>query len=219
MRIAIAEMSNEALLRSLIDALPAFLFVVDEDVSILDYNASASALVGNTRTTVLRHRGGDVLHCIHSADSPDGCGRGVFCKSCFVRTSVAQALAGSRVVRRRVRMELASGETTRQADFLLTASPFVYLGYHRVLLVFEDLSDCIELQSILPVCTRCKRLRTDDAYLLKLEDYLTRHPEVAYSPQLCDECRQKEVQDVATQIPQTLPELSPSRRSARRTAR
>ena len=45
MRIAVTEMSNEALLRGLIDALPSYVFLVDEDVSILDYNAAAATVL------------------------------------------------------------------------------------------------------------------------------------------------------------------------------
>lgn len=216
MRIAVAEMSNEALLRSLIDALPGFLFVVDEDVSILDYNAAAATLAGGNRKAVLRHRGGEILHCVHATDSPDGCGRGAFCKSCFVRTAVAQALAGSRVVRRRVQMDLVTGTTTRQVHFLLTASPFAYLGFPRVLLLLEDLSEIMELQSVLPVCTRCKKLRTDDGYLLKLEDYLQHHVELGYSQQLCDDCRAKELQ---ADLPATVPAPLPANRAQARKTR
>ena len=42
-------MSNEAyadFLKSLIDAIPALILVVDEDVNILEYNAAAAALLG-----------------------------------------------------------------------------------------------------------------------------------------------------------------------------
>ncbi|HWQ91176.1 MAG TPA: PAS domain-containing protein [Clostridia bacterium] len=140
MRIAITEMSNEALLRGLIDALPAYVFLVDEDVSILDYNAAAATLLGSDRKRVLRHRGGDALHCIHATDSPDGCGRGPFCESCLVRQSVKEAFTGSRVVRRRVQMELTSAGEVNPLNVLLTASPFDYRGHRHVVLVLEDVS-------------------------------------------------------------------------------
>jgi len=43
MRIPVTQMSNEALLRQLLDAMPSYVFLVDRDVSILDYNAAAGA--------------------------------------------------------------------------------------------------------------------------------------------------------------------------------
>jgi len=45
MRIAVTQMSNEVLLRQLLDAIPAFVFLVDQDVTILDYNAAAAELL------------------------------------------------------------------------------------------------------------------------------------------------------------------------------
>lgn len=140
MRIAVTEMSNEALLRGLIDALPSYVFLVDEDVSILDYNAAAATLLGNNRDRVLRHRGGDALECIHAKESVGGCGRSESCKNCLVRNSVQEAFAGNRVVRRQVNMELTQGHGTKSLKILLTASPFDYRGHRHVVLVFEDVT-------------------------------------------------------------------------------
>ena len=42
MRINVTQMSNEALLRQLLDAMPSYVFLVDRDVSILDYNSAAA---------------------------------------------------------------------------------------------------------------------------------------------------------------------------------
>src|ERR1017187_5262883 len=57
-RIPVTQMSNEVLLRQLLDAIPSYVFLVDKDVSILDYNAAAGAFLGIGRRRILRHRGG-----------------------------------------------------------------------------------------------------------------------------------------------------------------
>ena len=46
MRIPVTQMSNEAMLRQLLDAIPSYVFLVDRDVTILDYNAAAGAFLG-----------------------------------------------------------------------------------------------------------------------------------------------------------------------------
>ena len=152
MRIPVTQMSNEVLLRQLLDAIPSYVFLVDRDVTILDYNAAAGAFLGIGRRRILRHRGGDVFHCLHSTDVTAGCGRGPFCKSCLVRGAVNEAFAGKKCVRREVRMELSSGRAVKKLDILLTASPFTYQGHERVVLILEDIGGITALQRLLPVC-------------------------------------------------------------------
>ena len=144
-------MSNEVLLRQLLDAIPSYVFLVDRDVTILDYNAAAGAFLGIGRRRILRHRGGDVFHCLHSRDVTAGCGRGPFCKSCLVRGAVNEAFAGKKCVRRQVRMELWSGRKVKELHVLLTASPFIYQGHERVVLILEDIGGIAALQRLLPL--------------------------------------------------------------------
>jgi PAS domain-containing protein len=150
MRIKVTQMSNEALLRQLLDAIPSYVFLVDRDVTILDFNAAAGAFLGVGPRRIIRHRAGDVFHCLHSRDVTGGCGRGPFCQSCPVRATVNEAFAGKKCVRRQVRMELGTGRRTKYLDVLLTASPFTYQGYERVVLILEDLSGIAALQRLLP---------------------------------------------------------------------
>ena len=151
MRIPVTQVSNEVLLRQLLDAIPSYVFLVDRDVTILDYNAAAGAFLGIGRRLILRHRGGDVFHCLHSRDVTAGCGHGPFCKSCLVRGAVNEAFAGKKCVRRQVRMELSSGRKVKELHVLLTASPFAYQGHERVVLILEDLSGLAALQRVLPL--------------------------------------------------------------------
>jgi PAS domain-containing protein len=150
MRIPITQMSYEVLLRQLLDAIPSYVFLVDRDVTILDYNAAAGAFLGVGRRSILRHRGGDVFHCLHSRDVTAGCGRGPFCRKCLVRGAVNEAFGGQKCVRRQVRMELWSGRRVRHLDILLTASPFNYQGHERVVLILEDIGGIAALQRLLP---------------------------------------------------------------------
>jgi PAS domain-containing protein len=152
MRIQVTQMSNEVLLRQLLDAMPAYVFLVDRDVTILDYNAAAGAFLGIAPRRILRRRAGDAFHCLHSRDVAGGCGAGPFCKSCLVRGAVNEAFAGKQCVRRRISMELRSGRKVKHLNVLLTASPFEYQGHERVVLILEDLADiaalpCFETQA------------------------------------------------------------------------
>jgi PAS domain-containing protein len=188
MRIAVTQMSNEVLLRRLLDAIPAFVFLVDQDVAILDYNAAAAELLGPEPQKALRQRGGEALRCARSKDSPHGCGRGGFCPNCGLRSAVKEAFAGHQVVRRRVRMDLLDAGSSREVCFLVTASPFAYQGHDRVVLVLENLSEVIQLERIIPICVRCHKVRDDKQFWSNVDEYLRRHMDMTFTHSLCPDC-------------------------------
>jgi PAS domain-containing protein len=150
MRINVTQMSNEVLLRHLLDAMPSYVFLVDRDLMILDYNAAAGAFLGVGPRKILRRRGGEVFHCLHAKDVPEGCGYGPFCKSCLVRGAVDEAFAGKKCVRRHVRMELNPGRRVKYLDVLVTASAFDYQGHERAVLILEDISRIAGVERRLP---------------------------------------------------------------------
>jgi hypothetical protein len=148
MRIPVTQMSNDILLRQLLDAMPSYVFLVDKDVSILDYNAAAGAFLGLGRRRILRHRAGEVFHCLHSRAVTAGCGHSAFCKTCLIRSAVNDAFKGRKCVRRQICMELCSGRTVKRLNVLLTASPFSYQGHERVVLILEDLAGIAALHRV-----------------------------------------------------------------------
>jgi hypothetical protein len=87
-------LNERSLLRAVFDALPSLIFVVDRDVRIHEYNAAAAELIMAGRETILRRRAGEILHCIHSDEVAEGCGRSSSCKNCIIRGSVNKAFAG-----------------------------------------------------------------------------------------------------------------------------
>lgn len=179
-------------LRSLIDAIPAWILVVDEDVRILDHNTAAGNLLGENRGAVLQRRGGEVLHCIHSAEVPEGCGRAPFCRECVVRNSVNDAFAGQPAVRRRVKMELTSQGAVTDFHGLICASLFSCNGSRMVLLMIEDIGEILELHKIVPICAKCKRIQSNDQYWMRLEAYFRRQWDLDFSHGLCPTCAQQE---------------------------
>ena len=181
-------MNAEPLLRQLLDAIPSYVFLLDEDLRVLDCNAAAGDLTREDRQKILLQRSGDVVHCIHSTDSPDGCGRGDFCKTCLIRKAVGRALAENVCVRARTRMELQSDAGLRPVSVLVTASPFSHENRRLVLLVLEDISELIDLQRLVPICTHCKKVRDDDEYWSQVETYMEKHLDLQFTHSLCPEC-------------------------------
>lgn len=178
-------------LRGIFDAIPAILLIVDDDVRILHINATASNHLSLDIKNIYKKRGGEVLHCIHATDVPGGCGRGPACKDCLIRNAVSKAIQGGATYRLNTKMELRSGDETKEMYLYLTASPFQYENRTYVLLTLEDISELIRLRSLLPICANCKKIRNSEGYWKEIADYLSTHMEVEFTHGLCEECAKK----------------------------
>lgn len=127
--------------RVLFDAMPMPVFVVDEDVSILEYNAAAAQWVKQEKPAVLRRRGGDVLRCVNAVKGAEGCGRSAACLDCIMRKSVRAAFQGKPVIREPARMELLEHGKRTKVDVRVSAHPFSYEHRDFMLLMLEGLND------------------------------------------------------------------------------
>ncbi len=178
------------------DALPSIVFIVDDDVKIQEFNAAASALMAVERATVLKQRAGEILHCIHSRDVKEGCGRGPFCKNCIIRNSVTEAFVGNRVVRRRTRIELFRDMNKIEIYALISASPFSFQGRSLVLLVIEDISEIAELYQMILICSVCRKVRDDKESWMMVENYFLTKWGVEFSHGLCPACAEIEEEKI-----------------------
>ncbi len=175
--------------RKIFDTVPLPMLIVDADLRILDFNAAATALLGPDQRIVLRRRSGEVLHCVHAtAPGSEGCGRSPACKDCVIRNSVGAAFSGTQVNRQRAMLERVQDGKTRQIQLLVTTAPFASEGQSRALLLLEDVSELMALRDLLPICARCKKIRDDQRYWHRLEEYFLNHLSVTFTHSICPEC-------------------------------
>lgn len=193
---------DNALDRTIFEAIPIPTFVVDEEVRILDLNGSASAFCGQDRGQVYRRRGGHVLHCLHSTDVPEGCGKGPSCGSCVIRNSVKSSLDGQIVSRRRMNLQISAKDLHIQ----VTACPLPEGQEGRALLMVEDITHLSTLKNLIPICLKCKDVREDEEYWKTLESYVHEHMGVDFSHGLCPKCVNEFYPELRRKKPQALPE-------------
>lgn len=182
------------IIREVFDALPSLVFVVDQDVRIQEYNAAASNLLMADRKTILKSRAGEILNCLHSNETPEGCGRSESCKACVIRNSVTEALHGNRVVRRRTRIELISKGNKIEIYALITVSPFVFQDRPLLLLVIEDISEIAELYRMIPICSVCGKVRDDKDSWMRVESYFKHNWDVDFTHSFCPDCYKVEME-------------------------
>ena len=174
--------------RTILDAMPQPVFVMDGDYCIVDHNTAAAQFLKTNAPLVLRQLGGQVLQCLHATCATGGCGASEFCQSCVVRNSVTEACRGQRVTRRQTKMELLENGQIRPVELLVTAAPFAYDGRQLVLLILEDISELTALRGLLPICAKCKKIRDAHSYWHRLEEYLGTYLHIELTHGLCPAC-------------------------------
>ena len=192
----VKDRGDTPMLRSIIDAFPALLFVVDKDVNVVDFNAAAAEFLSSSPASPAGGRAGKLLHCIHSRDVAAGCGFGPYCKACVIRNSVALAFSGEKIVRRRTTVELFQEVENIEVFCLITASSFEYGERSLVLLVIEDISEIAELRRIIPICSVCRKVRDEKEAWHRVEAYFRKHWDVNFSHSLCPECLENEIKKI-----------------------
>ena len=52
----------------------------------------------------------------------------------------------------------------------------------------ETLANLRVLRGLMPICSRCKKIRDSEGYWKRLEEYIEQHSEAQFSHSLCDKC-------------------------------
>ena len=186
--IDLNNIDKEGFCPALLDATPIPVLVVNPDVKILYFNPAASKLVGSNAEVVIQRRAGEILHCIHSTEALEGCGYSPFCPDCIIRNSVNQSLTGQKVSRKLQKMELLQNNNVVEIYLLVTTTPFQYGKEQLVLVLLEDVSELRALRRLIPICSRCKKVRDDQEYWHHVEEYLKEQLDVDFTHSICPEC-------------------------------
>lgn len=181
--------------QDLLDAIPLIVFVVDEDVRIQELNDTAQALFGPGKA-VFKQRAGEVLHCLHWRDSPEGCGRGEFCKNCVIRNSVTSCLSGHLVKRNRAKMSFEIKDTRRELNLLITASPIPHEKVKSALLMLEDVTELVRLRELIPICMHCGKIRDDKDFWHEVGEYFLECAGIDYTHGICPACVEKHYPEI-----------------------
>ena len=185
--------STEELLGTVLDAIPASIFMVDKDVEIFGVNRKALLMLSQDPDSIIRRPAGEVLHCIHSTETPGGCGTSESCRECLVRAAVSKSFSANQVVRQKVKMELLQEGSVSKVTLLITSTPFEFQKKTFVLLILEDISELMELMDLLPVCAQCKEVIDDSRVRQSVKDHLKEHYKLVYTDNLCHKCMVKSI--------------------------
>lgn len=178
-------------LRSVLNAFPSPVLIVDHHMQILDTNSGAAELIGFETDFYLRRLCGDLLHCIHAKQSEGGCGTTEHCPDCVLRQTVNAVAAGEKTFRRISQLNMEKQDKSLRSWFLISGAEFEYMDQKNVILTLEDVSEIVELRRLIPICANCKKVRDDNDYWQEVEKYFDEHTGVQFSHGICPECLDK----------------------------
>jgi len=180
-------MPKDSYMKSIVNAIPSPVFVVDSMVYIKYFNLAASRMLGDKSELFQKKRSGEVLHCINGMASIKG-GNTNFCINCDIRTSVNNALDGNNVYRLRTELQVSRDGASKNSYFLISASPIYINGNVHVLLILEDINELTALKGVIPICSSCKSIRNDSNYWQQLEEYMDEFMNIQFSHGVCPKC-------------------------------
>lgn len=198
-------------MRTVFDAQPSPALIVDSDARIQAFNTAAGGLLPEAldpttaEIKVIGTRFGDALGCIHADGQVRNCGRGPLCQTCVVRESLAEAMVGNSVVRKRMHLRfLIQGEVIEYYG-LITSSPFEIGNSRYVLLIIEDIGVIAELLRVIPICSGCGKVRDEENRWVRLESYFKDKWDVDFSHCFCPACLEEQMKTIGLQEPSPQP--------------
>lgn len=183
-------MNKDEYLQMVIDAIPAPVFVVDKDLTIIDSNPAGAALSSGASGVVCGKRCCEVQQCIHVNAVDDGLLPSRACKTCKLKISVEQSINGQRAIREKHRMTCSNASSVFQATKFLTTTPFEHQAKSAVLLVVEEMLPLKASDEKLAVCANCKKIRNDNELWEGADQFLRKYLNLMVSHGLCPECAQ-----------------------------
>ena len=114
---------------------------------------------------------------------------------------MADAFSRKLLGHRRARIEVRREDSVRELYLRVTASPITLLGEERVLLILEDISELVQLQSLLPICAWCGRVRTPESYWQTLSEYISSRADIDFTHSICGDCYVKVLPGPTAPIP------------------
>ena len=132
------------MLKVIFDFYPAPIFLVDADLTILDFNAAAGRRFDIASGAILQQRLGEARHCYHLRDAGPGCGHSPACWPCGLRHAVRATFRGKPVVRDRQQLAVVHVGQCAEVETLVTTALFPHPQAAAVLVLLEEINELVD---------------------------------------------------------------------------
>lgn len=174
--------------QSIIDAMPVPVLIAGADLRIIGYNPAAVRWLNGVNRESLKQKTGEVLQCLNSKLSKNGCGHSSFCRDCVIRKAVDSCNHGQQTYRQKVRLQITEANKTLNKFYLITASPLEPIAEKMTLLIFEDIQEILMMGGLVSICANCKKIRDEKKIWHPIENFFNSELDIDFSHSLCPKC-------------------------------
>lgn len=136
------ELSKDNLLKLILNAMPEVAAILSpERQTIYANNALLSLISGRSAADYLGERPGELLNCIHAAETGGGCGTTLSCRFCGAANAIVECIRTGEQVQNECRISTATEGEHASYDFMVTATPFPFNGHSYIVFTVKDISD------------------------------------------------------------------------------
>lgn len=139
---------SEKELRVIFDNAPAAMLLVNEKGEILNINKTGKTLYGGDDSFFISKQCGDLLKCVNSIKSPDGCGYSAECSDCVMRKTIMSTIeTGKEFNKVEISYHSYRNPQEGKKTVLISASIAAYAPEKRILVTIDDITDRKNLEN------------------------------------------------------------------------
>ncbi len=192
----VPKLRSKEYLKLVLDTIPVAVVLVNQDLFVIDSNKAALDFILLNKDATPPMLCGDAMNCVNAKNSKGGCGTTEYCKDCVIRNSVLETFSGDPVVRRYGVITQDRDGELRELHLMVSVTPVELGGSKSALVTLEDVTELYELRQIIPICSSCKKVRTDQGYWEKVDSYLQKHAGMKFSHGICPDCKKELYSDL-----------------------
>lgn len=178
--------------RSMFDALPFPVFMIDDGIRVHYCNAAAVAFLFRHEPSL----NGEIHHVWNDGLFTEGTEdrwRAILRRDAVLVTSVESAIHERCVVKRTAQLDIfPEGFRTGPAT-MITCSPFDIGARRHALLIFENMRPRNERKGLICICSVCHKVIDEQETLARIESYAKEYGGVEFSHGLCPKCLKSEM--------------------------
>ncbi|MFZ5775224.1 MAG: sensor histidine kinase [Thermodesulfobacteriota bacterium] len=137
----LTRISNHPVVDGLMATVGGLLAVLNSSRQILAVNDTLLASLGiaNPQAT-LGLRPGELLHCSHSTEAPNGCGTTRHCATCGAAIAIVSSLSSNKPMEKKCIIRTMQGGTETDICFRVRCAPMTIEGQRYLLLFLQDIT-------------------------------------------------------------------------------
>ncbi len=136
------ELSSDNMLKLILDAMPEVATILSPERQIIyANNALLNLISGTTAADYLGDRPGELLNCIHAAETDGGCGTTFSCRFCGAVNAIIECMRTGNQVQNECRISSMIEGNPISYDFMVTATPFPFHNQAYTIFTAKDISD------------------------------------------------------------------------------